>query len=660
MPKRKTNGKKKIKVEGVRVAELPHPSRISADDPCMVRGQKQKFSDDDEGSSRPAKKIKLFHHVHSDEEQASSSVETSKDPKTTMPKRKTNGKKKIKVEGVRVAELPHPSRISADDPCMVRGQKQKFSDDDEGSSRPAKKIKLFHHVHSDEEQASSSVETSKDPKTKMPKRKTNGKKKIKVEGVRVAELPHPSRISADDPCMVRGQKQKFSDDDEGSSRPAKKIKLFHHVHSDEEQASSSVETSKDPKTKMPKRKTNGKKKIKVEGVRVAELPHPSRISADDPCMVRGQKRKLSDDDEGSSRPAKKIKLFHHVHTDGEQAILEISTDVKEKVCKRKATGDGKESPPKKPKRSSTKKIVAAKRREFKAKYVEKDELGEGGCGTVFAGYRKEDKFPVAIKHIPRSNVHCKVKVSMQHLNLLYIIALWNDCLFLIIHFVAMFQDENGKRISVEVATMLKLTPETPRSGRTSAAVSLLDWFDLRKELILVMERPVPAVDLWEYIEENGGTLTEETAKAILKQLIEAAKELEDKNIFHRDIKIENILIETGSDVPRVRLIDFGMSCFFKKRSWYRIFSGTPSYCPPEWYLRQYYRPGPTTVWQLGAVLYETLHARPFFDTILVLNELLEISEELSENCQDFLKMCLDLDPKRRPILEDLLLHRWFR
>ncbi|XP_030578799.1 serine/threonine-protein kinase pim-3-like isoform X2 [Archocentrus centrarchus] len=208
--------------------------------------------------------------------------------------------------------------------------------------------------------------------------------------------------------------------------------------------------------------------------------------------------------------------------------------------------------------------------------------------------------------------------------------------------------------------MLKLTPETPRSGRTSAAVSLLDWFDLRKELILVMERPVPAVDLWEYIEENGGTLTEETAKAILKQLIEAAKELEDKNIFHRDIKIENILIETGSDVPRVRLIDFGMSCFFKKRSWYRIFSGTPSYCPPEWYLRQYYRPGPTTVWQLGAVLYETLHARPFFDTILVLNELLEISEELSENCQDFLKMCLDLDPKRRPILEDLLLHRWFR
>uniref|UniRef100_A0A3Q0STN1 non-specific serine/threonine protein kinase n=1 Tax=Amphilophus citrinellus TaxID=61819 RepID=A0A3Q0STN1_AMPCI len=252
-----------------------------------------------------------------------------------------------------------------------------------------------------------------------------------------------------------------------------------------------------------------------------------------------------------------------------------------------------------------------------AKYVEQDELRGGQCGKVFAGYRKEDKFPVSIFRYS--------------------------------------QDENGKRISVEVAVMLKFAAQTPGSGGTSAAVSLLDWFDLRKELILVMERPVPAVDLKQYIKENGGFL-EEPYTVILKQLIEAAKELEDKNIFHRDIKIENILIETGSDVPRVRLMNFGMSCFFKKRSCYSVFCGTLCYGPPEWFMGQCYRPGPTTVWQLGAVLYETLHPGLFFDTGLALNDLLEISEELSENCQDFLKMCLDLDPKRRPILKDLLLH----
>ncbi|XP_030591842.1 serine/threonine-protein kinase pim-1-like isoform X2 [Archocentrus centrarchus] len=473
------------------------------------------------------------------------------------------------------------------------------------------------------------------------------RKQIKVEGRSVAELPDPSMNSAEDSCMrfVRGQKRKFSDDDEGLfSRPAKEMKLFHHVLNDGEQASSSVETSKDPKPKMLKRK-----QIKVEGRSVAELPDPSMNS----CMVRGQKRKASDDDEALFRPAKEMKHFHlfqvkrrvielpipSVNSKEDvymfpTEISESSTDPKEKVCKRKATGDGKASPAKKLKsldqeerKCSAKELEAAKICEFKAKYVELHKLGKGGFGTVFAGYRKEDNFPVAIKHISKRCIPCKVKA------------------------------ENGKRISVEVAAMLKLAAGTPGS---SATVSLLDWFDLRKELILVMERPVPAVDLDKYIEEYEDTITEETAKVILKQLIEAAKELEDKNIFHRDIKTNNILIETGSDVPRVRLIDFGVSCFFKKRSRYTVFAGTPCYCPPEWTIHDCYRPGPTTVWQLGTVLYEILHAKSSFHTEFVIKEKLKISERLSENCQDFLKMCFNLDPKRRPKLKDLLRHRWFR
>lgn len=153
---------------------------------------------------------------------------------------------------------------------------------------------------------------------------------------------------------------------------------------------------------------------------------------------------------------------------------------------------------------------------------------------------------------------------------------------------------------------------------------------------------------------------------ILKQLIEAAKELEDKHIFHRDIKTLNILIETGSDVPRIRLIDFGVSCFCKKRSRYHTFSGkifcscsshklsflyqnnrwnqgkpnkincncvcflgTPNYCPPEFLTTKCYSSGPTTVWQLGAVLYEVLHDTAYFDAKVVLRRNLEISTDLS-------------------------------
>ncbi|XP_039463594.1 serine/threonine-protein kinase pim-2-like isoform X2 [Oreochromis aureus] len=307
--------------------------------------------------------------------------------------------------------------------------------------------------------------------------------------------------------------------------------------------------------------------------------------------------------------------------DKEQAssLLDSGKDLNNKqVCakngKRKAMGDNRESPKKKKKNvDQDKKISGRPKREFQARYVEEHQLGEGGCGAVFAGYRIEDRFP----------------------------------------------DESGKKLSVEVAIMVKLAGEAEGSVGISAPVSLLEWFDLGKELILVLERPVPAVDLQKYKAENGRTLTEDKAKVILKQLVDAVKELEDKHIFHRDIKGQNILIETGSDVPRVRIIDFGLSCFVKQRSLYRIFYGTPLHIPPEWYIRSCYRCGPTTVWQMGVVLYEALHAR-YFSTARFLTKKLSIKKRLSTECRNFLDACLAIVPEKRPTLEELQLHPWLR
>lgn len=66
------------------------------------------------------------------------------------------------------------------------------------------------------------------------------------------------------------------------------------------------------------------------------------------------------------------------------------------------------------------------------------------------------------------------------------------------------------------------------------------------------------------------------SQTLLRQLVDGAKLLEDRQIFHRDIKTKNILIEKGSGVPRVRLIDFGLSCIAKKGSFYSVFYGK---CP---------------------------------------------------------------------------------
>lgn len=170
-----------------------------------------------------------------------------------------------------------------------------------------------------------------------------------------------------------------------------------------------------------------------------------------------------------------------------------------------------------------------------------------------------------------------------------------------------FQAKNGKQQSSEVAVMLKISSIKKLSARKSAPIALLDWYDLNQELILVLERPEPCKDLQAYCQENGGSLVEEQAKVnhlcvcvcvlythvevtavsphwellsisgllqiILKQLVDTARDLEENNIFHRDIKQQNILIETSSNTPRARLIDFGLSCFFTKRSSYNVFFG---------------------------------------------------------------------------------------
>ncbi|KAM8740201.1 serine/threonine-protein kinase pim-2-like [Acanthopagrus schlegelii] len=263
------------------------------------------------------------------------------------------------------------------------------------------------------------------------------------------------------------------------------------------------------------------------------------------------------------------------------------------------------------------------RQDFHATYEQLQLLGEGGFGSVFAGTRREDHFPVAIKRIHRDR------------------------------FTSRGGDE--QTLPLEVAIMLKMAK---RSEGNSAAIALLDFYDLDQELILVLERPDPCQDLLEYINHVGGFLQEEMASALLKQLVEGALELQSQNIFHRDIKLENILIETGSEVPRVRLIDFGLSCFTERNASYRLFSGIENHIPPEWYDRSTYTASPTTVWQVGIVLYEMLHQDATFETKSFLGGELPISEDLSPSCQDILTLCLAEEPEQQPSLKQLLRHPW--
>ncbi|CAL8315021.1 unnamed protein product [Boreogadus saida] len=57
-----------------------------------------------------------------------------------------------------------------------------------------------------------------------------------------------------------------------------------------------------------------------------------------------------------------------------------------------------------PRRAIQTRLTTCSTADFDALYEELQQLGEGGFGSVFAGCRKEDRLPVAIKHIPMAKV----------------------------------------------------------------------------------------------------------------------------------------------------------------------------------------------------------------------------------------------------------------
>uniref|UniRef100_A0A3Q2Y9E7 non-specific serine/threonine protein kinase n=1 Tax=Hippocampus comes TaxID=109280 RepID=A0A3Q2Y9E7_HIPCM len=260
---------------------------------------------------------------------------------------------------------------------------------------------------------------------------------------------------------------------------------------------------------------------------------------------------------------------------------------------------------------------------FAEKYQQVNKLGEGGFGSVYAGYRKSDCFPVSLYNVFFTKKR-KIGLNINGLK---------------------------KDIPIEALLMLQASIKKNSDGK-SAVVSLLNKYDLEHEIVLVMERPVPSVDLFTYITRcRIGALPECEAKNIMKQLVVAAINMHAVDVFHRDLKQENILLEATSGVPRVRIIDFGSIHF----DFVYLCAGTLCYAPPEYVLRRTYSAGPTTVWHLGALLFELMAGTKRFDTVMFLSQMLRLNRVLSE---DFLWKCLNLDPEKRATLEQMQQHPW--
>ena len=168
--------------------------------------------------------------------------------------------------------------------------------------------------------------------------------------------------------------------------------------------------------------------------------------------------------------------------------------------------------------------------------------------TLIPGYRKTDGQLVCVKQVPKSRVHqvvphgdrsipkefqmhiqastCNKVVKVNSFPPIKIVYWFFTLLIIYNHF-------DG------------LQPKVDKLGRFTAfwtvAVKIYDLYERKSSYLLVMEKPPNCIDLFEYSRKNGA-LDEKMAKKIFYQVVEACIDMQKKEVLHRDIKDENILL----------------------------------------------------------------------------------------------------------------------
>ncbi|XP_026174642.1 hormonally up-regulated neu tumor-associated kinase homolog isoform X2 [Mastacembelus armatus] len=227
-------------------------------------------------------------------------------------------------------------------------------------------------------------------------------------------------------------------------------------------------------------------------------------------------------------------------------------------------------------------------------------------------------------------------------------------------------DKRKARQDSYVLKNMKREPRIHQMVRHPHIVVLLETLETENSYYMAMELCAGG-DLMDRICEQK-RLEEREVRRYIRQILSAVEHLHKHGIVHRDLKIENFLLDEHNNI---KIVDFGLSNTLKADSLalelLTTQCGSPAYAAPELLAHRKYGPK-VDVWSVGVSMFAMLTGtlpftvEPFnikqLHQKMVNGEISSIPSDVSEGAVSFVLSLLEPDPSKRPSVRAAMEESW--
>ncbi|KAF8314498.1 kinase-like protein [Clavulina sp. PMI_390] len=234
-------------------------------------------------------------------------------------------------------------------------------------------------------------------------------------------------------------------------------------------------------------------------------------------------------------------------------------------------------------------------------YVLTNEIGEGSFATVYRGYHVKDRKAVAVKAVRTSILKAKLLDNLESE-------------------IAILKSLNHRHITALI-DIVKAEKHVYIVMDYCSGGDLSQYIKARGKIETLSYVPEPGAAPIYFPHPKTGGLDQRVVRSLLLQLADALRFLRNRNLMHRDLKPQNLLLQPAAPddialghtlgAPILKVADFGFARILPTSALADTLCGSPLYMAPEILGYEKYD-AKADLWSVGAVLYEMSVGKPPF------------------------------------------------